>query len=208
MSVYRVLEVLKKDGEARLDPSYLCERLGLTRREASTILRRLHRHGLIRRVARGLYYNDLGMAEPPNELVFHDWMARASYVSFSTAMHLHGIIDQIPYVVTCARWDGPSVKVENDFGRYWYTRIPRSLAFGFDRIKWARVALPEKALLDQIWIHIHEGCKPRTEELYLQGIMDPGRFLDFAERMGLLEYVTEVGLADPSRWPEFEPQIV
>lgn len=47
----------------------------------------------------------------------------------------------------------------------------------------------------------------RTEELYVPGNRDPGRFLEFARRMGLLRAVRGLGLADPSRWPEFEPQV-
>lgn len=66
------------------------------------------------------------MPPPPNDLLLHEWVAPASYDSFAKAMNFHGIIDQVPYVTTCVRWDGPSVKVSNDFGRYWYTHLPRT----------------------------------------------------------------------------------
>lgn len=82
------------------------------------------------------------------------------------------------------------------------------MSFGFERLQWARIARPEKALLDEIWHHKRMRVRPRTEELYLTGILDPARFLSFADDMGLRQYIEELGLADPAKWPEIEPQVM
>lgn len=159
-------------------------RFGVSRARASRALARLRRHGLVSAVAKDLYYSCF--AKPlPNTFLLHREIAPDSYISFQAALHLRGVIDQAPYVVTCARWNGPSLRVENDFADYWFERIPRRFAFGFEAVPggFYDLALPEKALLDSVWLALRRGYRPLTEEMYLAENLNPDRFLDYARRM-------------------------
>lgn len=204
MQILSVLGSLKQEPVTYLTINYLVHRFGLSRPASARILRRMHEHALIRKLRDGLYYNDFG-PPPPNLFLLHQPIVPDSYVSFQTAMHLHGIVEQATYPVLCARWLGAGLQLENDFGSFWYTRIPRQFVFGFEDVQWMRLATPEKAFLDYIWKCLQQGIPPRTQELHLDGVMDPDRFLAWGERMGLAKHLTELGLADPRRWPELEP---
>lgn len=204
----QILGWLKETGITWVRPSDVERQFGVSRTRASWALARLRRYGLVSLVAKGLYYSCF--ARPlPNTLLLHREIAPDSYISFQAALHLRGVIDQAPYVVTCARWNGPSLRVDNDFGEYWFERVPRRFAFGFEAVPggFYDLAVPEKALLDSVWLALRRGYRPRTEELYLAGNLDPDRFLEYARRMGLLRAVRRLGLADPSRWPGLEPQV-
>lgn len=76
---------------------------------------------------------------------------KPSYISFEYALNYYGLIEQIPQVVTLATikrhkfiYSGPYV--------YEYTRIKKDLFFGYQRIDNYYIALPEKALLDTVYL--------------------------------------------------------
>ena len=76
---------------------------------------------------------------------------KPSYISFEYALNYYGLIEQISQVVTLATvkrhkfiYSGPYV--------YEYTRIKKELFFGYQRIDNYYIALPEKALLDTVYL--------------------------------------------------------
>lgn len=77
----------------------------------------------------------------------------ASYVSLQTALYTHGMISQIPsliYVVTTNR----AKQVETSVGVFSIHKVAPEffLPDGFDIIKDVRLATPEKALLDVLYL--------------------------------------------------------
>ncbi len=76
-----------------------------------------------------------------------------SYVSFHSALHHHGLIEQVPVVVYAATL-GPSRRVRTPIATISFHSLAPHFFFGFDtdgRLG-AKVAVPEKALVDYLYL--------------------------------------------------------
>lgn len=118
---------------------------------ASHALRRLAAAGLVTRVRKGLW----ALGESPDPLALADYvtMPHPSYVSLQTALHLHGMIDQIPaatYLVSLGR----SGRVRTGAGVYSVHHVGPRLFGGasLDPRTGVRLAPPEKALVDFLYL--------------------------------------------------------
>jgi hypothetical protein len=126
-------------------------RLGVSGEAASHTLRRLQVEGLARCIRRGLW--TLGDLMEPLVLAEYLTAPHPAYVSLQTALHLHGMIEQIPsvvYVVSLAR----SHRVRTTLGTFSVHRVAPRFFGGFDVTpgSGAKVATPEKALLDVFYL--------------------------------------------------------
>jgi hypothetical protein len=80
------------------------------------------------------------------------------YVSFLSALHLHGIVEQIPQVITLAS-TAHSTTLRTGLGVFHLHRIAPDFFAGFD---WYRgegnflIAEPEKALVDCLYLSAHK----------------------------------------------------
>lgn len=126
-------------------------RLGLSVAAASKTLDRLRAAGLARFIRRGLWT----VQETLEPLVLAEYLTapHPAYVSLQTALHLHGMIEQIPaviYVVSLAR----SHRIRTTLGTFSVHRVAPEFFGGFDvlRRSGAKVATPEKALLDVLYL--------------------------------------------------------
>ena len=118
---------------------------------ASKTLQRLRAAGLVWSIRKGLWtvHDDLS----PFVLPEHLTSPQPSYVSLQTALHLHGMIDQIPsvvYAVSLAR----TQRIQTSRGAFSIHRIGPSFFGGFDVSpqSGAKIATPEKALLDVFYL--------------------------------------------------------
>ena len=118
---------------------------------ATTILRRLARQTLIAHLSRGRWLVDekIDRLELP-ELISAPYPA---YVSLQSALFHHGLIEQVPsvlYAVTQAR----PRRCRTPLGTISFHRMPPELFMGFDLSSRsdAKVAIPEKALFDLIYL--------------------------------------------------------
>jgi hypothetical protein len=106
--------------------------------------------GRLFRLRRGLYTDD------PNEDPFlvANAIYAPSYVSFSTALSLYGLIPE--RVVECqsaVTSPGRAKRFENALGRFSYLPVPgAAFPYGTCRMGQAQVATPEKALADALWL--------------------------------------------------------
>jgi predicted transcriptional regulator of viral defense system len=126
--------------------------------------------GRVYQVRRGLY----ALAPPfarskPHPFIVANHMMRGSYVSLQSALAHYGLIPEAVPVVTCVTTTRPSVW-ETPLGSFDFRRIKVDLFFGYQWIEVAPaqnafVALPEKALLDLIYLQ--PGGDDRT---YLEGL--------------------------------------
>lgn len=121
---------------------------------ASKTLKTLEKKGLIFKVARGIW------AETGNEkLSLYSVIpfllpGNRAYVSFISALHLHGIIEQIPQEITLAS-TVHTKKIHTKLGTFSIHRIPPSFFNGFDWYKGDcsfLIAEPEKALIDSLYL--------------------------------------------------------
>jgi predicted transcriptional regulator of viral defense system len=118
---------------------------------ANKIVSRLARGGLILPIARGKWalrtrLNNLAIAE-------HLTSPYPAYVSLQTALYHHGMISQIPaatYVVSIAR----TRRYKTPVGTFSIHHVEPDFFFGFelDQSGSARIATPEKALVDVFYL--------------------------------------------------------
>jgi predicted transcriptional regulator of viral defense system len=109
------------------------------------------------------------------------------YVSFPTALHLHGLIDQIPRAFQIAT-TGHARKLDTPVGEYEFFHLaPRLMRRG---VEWSAtrvvypIATPEKALLDTFYVSLRRGRRFRAlPELDLSPITKR-RFLALVEQIG------------------------
>jgi len=121
---------------------------------ASKMLKILEKKGLISKIARGIW------AETGNEklssysVISFLLPKNRAYVSFISALHLYGIIEQIPQEITLASTVHTKI-IHTKLGTFSIHRIPPSFFDGFDWHKGEGsflIAEPEKALIDSLYL--------------------------------------------------------
>ena len=164
MTLTRWIDVLNQ-GHPFFYLSDLMKLSGYSRETARKSAQRLLSRGLLLRVGPELYAN--GLHVPTIEAAA--CVLRVSYVSFEHALFLHGVMDQAPYVVTCATLGRPG-RVETALGEIEYHRIARRLFTGFETHTDSLIATPEKALLDLFYLRKRRGEEPGVDEWNLSRI--------------------------------------
>ncbi len=140
------LAILRELGVPALDTADAAAALGLTTAAASQTLTRLARAGLVRRVRHGTWW--LEDALDPLRLPEYLAAPLPAYVSLQTALHRHGLIEQIPevvYAVSLAK----TKRVKTKVGTFSLHHVAPEVFGGFEETeRGAKVATAEKALFD------------------------------------------------------------
>lgn len=125
--------------------------VGLSIEAASHALRRLGAAGLVTPVRKGLWTT----RESPDPLTLADYITapHPSYVSLQSALHLHGMIEQIPnvtYLVSLGR----TAQIRTRVGTFSVHHVGPQLFGGatMDHRTGVRLASPEKALIDFLYL--------------------------------------------------------
>ncbi len=147
--------------------------------------------GKIIKLKRGLY----ALAEPWRKTVPHPFLTSnrlwpGSYVSLQAALAWHGTIPEYVPVVTSVGCGRPNV-ITTPLGSFKHNFIHEKLRFGYDKIEvapsqFAFVAVPEKALLDLVFLTPGADTQAYIEELRLQNhaAFHLDLLHDFAARSG------------------------
>lgn len=125
-------------------------RLGLTRPAATRALGRLAAAGLVLRLRHGLWSLDPRV----DPLVLPEYLTAPfpAYVSLQSALHLHGLISQVPHVIYAASL-APTRRIRTGVADYSIHRLAPSFFGGFETTAGGvRLATPEKALLDTLYL--------------------------------------------------------
>lgn len=134
----------------------------ISRPAAGMTLIRAAKKGIVFRVG-NFWINQM---DPPdlNEIALN--LTQPCYISFESALYHHHILSQSPRgALTVATQARPSL-VETPQGNIRFTHLKPSLFFGYDA---NRIALPEKAWLDLIYIRGLQGNKGiLTETFYMK----------------------------------------
>lgn len=145
---------------------------------ANVFLTRALERGFITRLTRGVYVNSRLKAEPSLEEAAC-FVRTPSYISAEWALHLHGVIIQVPTVCTVVtlstavgvsrnlQWRGVAIE---------YSHIADRLYFGFEAREGFNLAMPEKALLDYVY---YRNAVPFEDELEMD-VLDAGRLREMA----------------------------
>ena len=125
----------------------------------SQALRRLERQGLVKRVTRGVWCipDDprFSMYSPVSLLAG----SHRAYVSLTSALHLHGLIEQVPQIVFAVT-TGHTRMRRTAIAMYSYHRVHPHLFGGFEwygKRQDFLVATPEKALVDSFYLSSRKG---------------------------------------------------
>lgn len=116
---------------------------------ASKTLSRLADSGLVVAIRPGVWWT--GGPVHPHQLAEGLALPFPSYLSLHSALHLRAMIEQIPaitYVVTLGR----SRRLRTPAGAFSFHHITPELFGGFDDLRGVRVAQPEKALFDLVYL--------------------------------------------------------
>lgn len=118
-------------------------------------LNHLVKEGVAIKITRGVWGLDMGGARLSQYSVIPFLLPRShAYVSFLSALHLHGIIEQIPQSVTLASTEHTKT-IRTKFGVFYIHRIAPSFFKGFEWYKGEGnflIAEPEKALVDCLYL--------------------------------------------------------
>ena len=127
---------------------------GTSLSNASKMLKTLEKRGLVLKVSRGIWAETGNERLSPYSIIPLLLPKNRAYVSFISALHLYGIIEQIPQEITLASTIHTK-KIHTKIGTFSIHRIAPSFFDGFD---WYRgnsnflIAEPEKALVDSLYL--------------------------------------------------------
>lgn len=127
---------------------------GKSRSTVTQCLTRLVAQGLLMKVYRGVWAASAARSLSPFEVIPYLFPRHRVYVSFMTALHLHGIVEQIPQVITLAS-PSHTKTIQTQVGVFSVHRIAPAFFDGFD---WYQgdgrflIAEPEKALIDSLYV--------------------------------------------------------
>ena len=174
MSLDRYRILLQVAAGQPISTSEAAARLHVPMSSASRLLASLATHGLAHRLRAGLWVvgEDLPDALA---LVSSLTVPAPAYVSFTSALNHHGIIDQLPRQVTVASTGRPRT-IATSRGEYVIHRIPPELFDGWSEEAGARIARPEKALFDMAYVAAARGRPAFVPEMDLPAAFDARLF--------------------------------
>ena len=152
----------------------------------SKILKTLENKGLIFKVIRGIWAETGSEKLSPYSIISLLLPKNRAYVSFISALHLHGVIEQIPQEIALASTIHTK-KIHTKLGTFYIHRIPPSFFDGFD---WYRgdgsflIAEPEKALIDSFYL----STKKKKQFGYFPELYFPESF-SFKKATGWVEKI-------------------
>src|SRR5713226_9134001 len=145
-------------------------------------LSRLADRGLVSRVAKGVYINKLVRDHSATNFV--SVLKPNSYVSLESALNHWGLSTQSPVALTCITTGKPKEYRTPNFAITFRT-ISKRLFWGFienqTRYSKYRIAEPEKALLDWIYLSLQAGLTPSLDEIDFKPV-DKQKLIKYADK--------------------------
>lgn len=186
----QVIEAVTGRGLLVFTPRDIRRFLGITDRNTYRILDNLVEKDLAKRLAHGVYVISETYDERDSyELISQ--LERASYIGFWSALHFHGLTDQVPRVVfvVVTKQKRP-VTVQGQTVRF--VRIAPDAFFGYDRYGEAVVSDPEKTVLDCLRQQEYAGGVRHVAEAITDDL-DVDRLVRYAERLSSGAVAARVG---------------
>lgn len=143
----------------------------------NVFLTRALKAGYVSRIMRGVYYNTFKDVSHIENVACY--LRTPSYVSCEWALNYHNVILQVPVVctaITLCSSVGKRNRVHYKGVVIEYSKISEKLFYGFDTRDGFNMAVPEKALLDTIYLR---GQIPFIDEIELD-TLDLIKIEDFA----------------------------
>ncbi len=151
--------------------------LGLEKETLYVTLSRLTKSGILKRLRKNVYK---AFPENCDEEKIANELYYPSYLSFEKALSNFGILSQIPLTVTFAT-TRPSNKLKIANTEIEYSHLNPDLFFGYELKDGKYTAVPEKAILDQLYM-VSKGFRSiNIEELDLRDIKED-KINEYAKR--------------------------
>jgi len=137
------------------------ELAGLSGKSLSAVtqsLRYLEKQGVVSKVYRGIWIEANNPKAGPYSVIPLIFAGHRAYVSFTSALHLHHIIEQIPQVITLASTSRTRT-VKTKIGTFCAHQIAPPFFKGFDwygKTGTFLIAEPEKALVDCLYLSAYK----------------------------------------------------
>ncbi|MCG2762743.1 MAG: hypothetical protein L6253_06150 [Candidatus Atribacteria bacterium] len=110
-------------------------------------LQRLERANILKRVAKGKYLFSL---KETNDYELANFLFTPSYISLESALSFYGILAQFPYTITSVT-PLKTKKIIYNEKEFEFAHLKKDYFFGFIKKDNFLIALPEKALLDELY---------------------------------------------------------
>lgn len=178
---------------------------GTSMSSASRRLDRLSERKALTRLTKGVWANTAHPHFHPLACVPYLLGKEQGYVSFLSALHLHGVLSQIPRTHQVATTGRPRV-LESPVGRFEFLRVKPELMR--DGVDWSDthqpflIASAEKALLDTLYIATRKSKQfASLPELDLDNAF---RRREFERLLKQLAYPVRIRSAMASRWRQLK----
>lgn len=149
MRIEEIIKKLQKSRLAVLSFQDLKKMFGVSEdNTAYKIAGKLVKKEFLFRLKKGLFRSRFAN---PSDFEIANNLYTPSYVSFESALSFYGILPQFPYSVTSAT-SSKTKKMENNGKEYEYVRLQPGLFWGYEKQKNVLIALPEKALIDELYL--------------------------------------------------------
>ncbi len=197
-----MLELLNSNDFVVFTTREFASHVGISMSAAAKRLSRLSEKKFLIRVTKGVWANTGHPYFHPLCCVPYLLGKEQGYVSFLTALHLHGVVSQIPKTIQVAT-TGRARSLDSPVGRYEFFQIkPELMTQGVD---WSESQLPylvasaEKALLDTLYLATRKNRRfARMPEL---DVMQSGfRSQEFGRLLDELPIPTRILSAMRSQW--------
>jgi predicted transcriptional regulator of viral defense system len=147
--------------------------------------------GLLLRLRQGYYTFPEYKSKADFALFIANRIYRPSYISLHTALAFYGIIPEAVVQITSVT-SLKTASFQNEFGEYEYKSVRKELMFGYDIKSIAngqslQLALPEKALLDLLYLYPFYNTEQEMEDLRL----DEDFLLDELDLQRLENYLSK-----------------
>ena len=154
-------------------------------------LTRWTKKGYLVRLRQGYFAFSEYKNKPDYSLYFANRIYRPSYISLHTALAFYGIIPEAVVQISSVT-SLKTASFANDFGEYSYNNVKENLMFGYGLKPMAdnrtiQFAVPEKALLDLLYLYPFYNNEQELEELrldedYLQDDLNKDLLMDYCAK--------------------------
>ena len=197
-----MLELLNSNDFVVFTTREFASHVGISMSAAAKRLSRLSEKAFLTRVTKGVWANTGHPYFHPLCCVPYLLGKEQGYVSFLTALHLHGVVSQIPKTIQVAT-TGRARSLDSPVGRYEFFQIkPELMTQGVD---WSESQLPylvasaEKALLDTLYLATRK--KRRFARMPELDVMQSGfRVREFGRLLDELPIPKRILSAMRSQW--------
>jgi predicted transcriptional regulator of viral defense system len=158
MRIKSILLTVRELGNRIFTTHEACISSGKSLSAVTQSLNNLVKDGILVKIYRGIWMYESQEAISPYAVIPYLFPKDRTYVSFVSALHLHGIIEQIPQVATLATTSRTSV-IHTKLGDFQAHHIAPSF---FDGFNWYKdhgnflIAEPEKALVDCLYLSAYK----------------------------------------------------